>query len=259
LTVQASGGSGPRVRTTVETWGVRVELCAPERRNALDQQAVADLRAVFAADEPGAILLAADGPAFCAGGDLAVLGQAASAGELVDVLVTAAGAFADLVDAIVAGPRPVVAAIDGPAVGGGVCLALACDVRLATPRARFVLAWGRHGLPPDGGATALLAAAVGPLTARSLLMECAELTTASELAPLLFTRVVEPARLAAEAAATAAALADSAGARQAKAATAALLLPALRAQREEELAALARAAADEAIGERLAKLYKIER
>jgi 2-(1,2-epoxy-1,2-dihydrophenyl)acetyl-CoA isomerase len=248
-----------RVRTSEYDWGTRLELCAPERRNALDQQAVADLQQAFAADGPGAVLLCAEGPAFCAGGDLSVLGRAAVDGALVDLLTTAAAAFADLIEAIVACPRPVVAAVDGPAVGGGASLVLACDIRIGTPRARLDLAWARHGLPPDGGATALLAAAVGPMRARSLLMEAAVVPADSELTPYVFSRIVPVDRLAPESLATASALAESPGGRAAKAATTALLLPALRQQRDEELAALARAAADPTTGERLAMLYKIDR
>jgi enoyl-CoA hydratase/carnithine racemase len=244
---------------TQQPWGTKIELCTPERRNALDQQAVAELQDAFAGDGPGAVLLCAEGPAFCAGGDLRMLGQSAATGDLAHLLLTNAAAFADVIEAMVAGPRPVVAAIDGPAVGGGASLALACDVRIATPRARLAFAWGRYGLPPDGCVTATLAAAVGPTSARSLLIEGAEIGADSELAPMLFTRVVAVDRLEEEALATVIALADSPGARATKAATRELLLPVVRRQREEELAAIARAAADTATGERLAMLYKIDR
>lgn len=256
--MQAAGRDDPRVRVTREPWGTRVELSRPERRNALDQRSVAELREVFAVDEPGAVLLCAAGPAFCAGGDVGVLAEAAAGGDLSDVLVSNAATFADLVESIVACPRPVVAAVDGLAIGGGVSLALACDVVLATPRARLLLGWGRWGLPPDGCVTALLAAAVGAVRARSLLVEGAEIGAGSELAPLLFSRVVDPERLPDEAVATVRALAESSGARAAKEATASLLLPSMRTQREAELAAIARAAADPSVMGRLAMLYKIE-
>jgi len=238
-----------RVRVSEHSWGCRVELCAPERRNALDAQAVAELRAAFAADGQGALLLCAEGPAFCAGGDLSVLARAAAEGGLAELLSTTAAAFADLIEAIVSCPRPVVAALDGPAVGGGVSLALACDVRLATPRARLVLGWGRLGLPPDGGAAALLGAAVGTERAQALLKESADVTTEFELAPLLFTRIVSAEQLEAESLL----MVEQA----AKRVDAAALLAELRAQQDEELAALARAAADRVTSERLAVFYKI--
>ena len=223
-----------RVRTTQHAWGTQVELCRPERRNALDAQAVAELHEVFVTDGAGVIVLTAQGPAFCAGGDLGVLQEAAAGGDLVGMLTTNAAAFADLVEAIVACPRPTVAVIDGPAVGGGACLALACDVRIATPRARLVLNWSRSGLPPDGYATTLLAWAIGAEQAQSLLANGGEITTDSELAGQLFSGVVE------------------------KRADQGALLAAMRSAREAELAAIARTAADEGTSERLAVLYKID-
>jgi enoyl-CoA hydratase/carnithine racemase len=259
LSVQVSGGSGSRVRVTQQHWGTKIELCTRERRNALDRQAVVELREAFAANGSGAVLLSAEGPAFCAGGDLRMLGDSAKHGDLAHMMLTNAAAFADVIEAIVASPRPVVAAIDGPAVGGGASLALACDVRIATPRARLVFAWGRHGLPPDGCITATLAAAVGPARAQSLLADGADIGVDSDVAPLLFTRIVDVDRFEDEALAAVIALADSPRAPATKAATRELLLPVIRRQREEELAAIARATADTAIGERLAMLYKIDR
>lgn len=224
-----------RVRTTDHPWGTHVQLCAPQRRNALDPTAVAALHDAVMADGSGVILLTAEGPAFCAGGDLRVLQDAAAGGDLVEVLTTNAAAFADLIEAIVASPRPLVALLDGPAVGGGASLALACDVRIATPRARLVLNWTRYGLPPDGHATTLLSWAVGPDQARMLLDDAAEITTDSALAPQLFTGIV------------------------AKRPDQQALLAALKANRESELAAIARAAGDEGTSERLAVVYKIDR
>ena len=251
-------GDGSRVRTSRHPWGTRVVLSAPQVRNALDPAAVSALLEAFTRDDPGAVLLTAEGPAFCAGGDLSVLSAAAAEGGLVDLLVARAAAFADLIEAMVACRRPTVAAVDGPAVGGGVSLALACDVRLATPRARLVLGWARWGLPPDGGAAALLTAAVGAEAARSLLADSAEIDTESAFAPQLLGRVVPPERLEAEAIATVTALASSPGAATAKATAAAPLLAALRAGRGEELAAVERAAGEATVVAGLANVYKMK-
>ncbi|OBH27364.1 enoyl-CoA hydratase [Mycobacterium sp. E1715] len=70
-----------------------------------------------------------------------------------------------LIRAIAAVPHPVVAAVQGPAAGVGVSLALACDVVLASESAFFMLAFTKIGLMPDGGASALIAAAVGRIRA----------------------------------------------------------------------------------------------
>ena len=67
--------------------------------------------------------------------------------------------------AITALPRPVVAVVHGPAAGVGVSLALACDLVLASEKAFFMLAFTQVGLMPDGGASALVAAAVGRIRA----------------------------------------------------------------------------------------------
>ncbi|OBH04853.1 enoyl-CoA hydratase [Mycobacterium sp. E1747] len=70
-----------------------------------------------------------------------------------------------LIRAIAAVPHPVVAAVQGPAAGVGVSLALACDIVLASESAFFMLAFTKIGLMPDGGASALIAAAVGRIRA----------------------------------------------------------------------------------------------
>jgi enoyl-CoA hydratase/carnithine racemase len=256
LSVQ-SADAPARVAVSDEPWGTQVRLSAPHLRNALDPDAVAALTEVFARDAAGAVLLRAEGPVFCAGGDLGVLGPAAASGDLAGVLLRGAAAFADLVEAMLTCPRPVVAALGGAAVGGGVALALACDVRIASPEASLVLGWGRWGLPPDGCASALLAAAVGPAVARSLLVQAATVGIDSPYAAALFDRVVAADRLDAAALDLASALAEAPGSRVAKEVATAVLLPAVRHQREAELAAIARAAADPSVVARLAMLYKM--
>lgn len=236
-----------RVRSSHHPWGTLVELCAPQVRNALDADAVAALSALFAADDDGVVLLAAEGPVFCAGGDVGVLSAAADVGELGPLFSASAAAFADLVESIVSCPRPVVAVVQGAAVGGGLSLSLACDVRIASPSARLVPGWSHWGLPPDGCASALLALALGPSRARSLLVAGEELAADSPLAPLVFSAVVPEEALRAAGVAEAQRLAALPGARAAKAVTRSLLLPSLRAQRAVELVELARAAVDPAV------------
>ncbi|MDT7760717.1 MAG: enoyl-CoA hydratase [Mycobacterium sp.] len=84
-----------------------------------------------------------------------------TSGTPADVLDAANRAVRSIVNL----PQPVVAAVHGPAAGVGASLALACDVVLASEKAFFMLAFTKIGLMPDGGASALIAAAVGRIRA----------------------------------------------------------------------------------------------
>jgi enoyl-CoA hydratase len=86
------------------------------------------------------------------------------------------------VRAITALPRPVVAVVHGPAAGVGVSLALACDLVLASEEAFFLLAFTKIGLMPDGGASALVAAAIGRIRAMRMALLAERLTAADALA-----------------------------------------------------------------------------
>lgn len=94
-----------------------------------------------------------------------------------------------LVRAIVALPRPVVAVVQGPAAGVGVSVALACDIVLASENAFFMLAFTKIGLMPDGGASALVAAAIGRIRAMQMALLPERLPAADALAWGLVTAV----------------------------------------------------------------------
>lgn len=106
------------------------------------------------------VRLAGAGRGFSSGAGISADDQAKKAGGL-----TVLDAANRAIRSIVALPRPVVAVVQGPAAGVGASLALACDVVIASENGYFMLAFTKIGLMPDGGASALVAAAVGRIRA----------------------------------------------------------------------------------------------
>ena len=104
-------------------------------------------------------------------------------------------------------PQPVIAAVNGVAAGAGASLAFACDLRIASESASFVLAFGRIGLVPDSGATWTLPRLVGAARAAEIALLGDAVSASDALAMGLVSRVVPPEMLAAEAAAMAARIA----------------------------------------------------
>lgn len=137
----------------------------PNRRNALSGELVAEL--VAAVDEleadgdVGALVVTGAPPAFCAGADL---GDLASAGEAE--LVAIYEGFLRIARSTL----PTVAAVNGAAVGAGMNLALACDVRIAAEEARFDARFLDLGIHPGGGHTWMLRNAVGPQVAAAVVL-----------------------------------------------------------------------------------------
>jgi enoyl-CoA hydratase/carnithine racemase len=106
------------------------------------------------------------------------LGNSAAGGLPTEIISAANRA----IRAIVALPRPVVAVVQGPAAGVGVSLAMACDLVLASDNAFFMLAFTKIGLMPDGGASALIAAAIGRMGAMRMALLAERLPAAEALA-----------------------------------------------------------------------------
>ena len=157
----------------VDTGVAVVTLARPERLNALTEETFADLVALAAdaADdtELRCIVLTGAGRAFCAGGDYATLQALAadSAGQILERLDRAARAIAAVQQIRV----PVIAAVNGPAAGGGLALALAADLRLASPEAVFVAPFVELGISGcDVGLSWMLPRTIGLGRASELML-----------------------------------------------------------------------------------------
>jgi enoyl-CoA hydratase/carnithine racemase len=178
-------------------------LNRPDRLNALNRglcEALLDaLRRAAADDAVRAVIVTGAGRAFCAGADLAVLEAEGEA------LVAAGRAIALTVRAA---PKPVLAAVNGAAAGGGANLALACDYRLAADGAALGQVFHRLGLAQDWGGSYFLPRLVRPSVALELVWSARMVSAAEALALGLVDRVVPADRLAAETRALAAAWAE---------------------------------------------------
>ena len=114
------------------------------------------------------IVITGAGRAFSSGEDLGALSQGYEAGEVPDLGQTLVRRYNPLIRAVRAAPKPVVAAVNGVAAGAGASLALACDFRIASERAKLVLAFIKVGLIPDSGGLWFLAKMVGAAKAWEL-------------------------------------------------------------------------------------------
>jgi enoyl-CoA hydratase len=190
------------VRTETTDRVAVLTVSNPERRNAMNLELsgklVEALDACRADDGVGAIVITGEDPAFCAGGDLGELATADPA-----VLHRVYAGFL----AVAEHPLPTVAAVNGAAVGAGLNLALACDIRLAGPRAKFDARFLPLGLHPGGGYTWMAQRVLGYQRAAAMTL-FGEVVDAEEAARIgLVHRVADDVRAAAvELAARAAAL-----------------------------------------------------
>jgi enoyl-CoA hydratase/carnithine racemase len=178
-----------------------LSLNRPARRNALDRpllQALAHELAHAAAErEVRAIVLTGSGESFCSGADLRSVVEAGD--DLVATFDDRMDEFHAVIRAIASTPKPVVAAVDGPAVGFGCDLALACDLRVLSTRAVLQEKFVQIGLMPDGGGTFFLPRLIGLGRAMELILTGAPIDAARAESLGLASRVVAPERLRAEA------------------------------------------------------------
>lgn len=167
-----------------------VTINRPERRNALGRQLMRDLDAALAQAERdhavGAVVLTGAPPAFCAGSDLKEL-----AGLSIAEMCEHEAETATFARAIGYRSKPVIAAVEGYALGGGMILAASCDIVVAASNARWHLPEAPNGWLPPWGLTALLAR-VGPVRARRLTWGAAPIDTIEAARIGLVDDVAEP-------------------------------------------------------------------
>jgi enoyl-CoA hydratase/carnithine racemase len=140
-----------------------VTLNRPSKKNALTLPMVGELAdavvALYARDDVNVLVLTGAGGDFCAGADLIANASALQGGE--DSARTNMGIFHSLLLAVWNFPRPSIAAVAGDAVGFGMDLSLACDLRIGSDTARFSQGFSKIALVPDGGSSLSLARLVG--------------------------------------------------------------------------------------------------
>ncbi|GIX46144.1 MAG: enoyl-CoA hydratase [Candidatus Tectimicrobiota bacterium] len=189
-----------KLRYEVADGVATVTLNRPERLNALDyalrDELLAALQQAAADPQVRALILTGAGRAFCAGADLHdVLVRGFDMDPRTREQEEVRG-FNALTQALRALEKPVIAAVNGAAVGGGCCLALAADIRLASSEARFGMVFVRLGLSSaDMGGTFLLPRLIGLAHASELLLtgEIIDAARAERLG--LVNRVVAPEEL----------------------------------------------------------------
>lgn len=173
--------SGISCRRNGET--LHIELDRPDKLNAVNTPMLKELLECIcqgADDAVRVVVLTGAGRAFSSGGDL-------SGAETEGAVVAAI----EVVRAITALPKPVVAGVAGPAAGLGCSLALACDLVVAARSAFFQLAFTKVGLMPDGGASALVPAAIGRARAARLAMLAERLPAATAFEWGMISHVVD--------------------------------------------------------------------
>lgn len=186
-------------------------LNRPAAKNAIDATTtdalVAALRALRTDDDVRAVVLTGAGGDFCAGGD--VKGMADGGARSVEQRRAGMVRYAELARALTALDKPLIAAVDGVAFGGGLSMALYADIVLLSTRARLAMVFHRIGLVPDIGAWYQLPRVVGMQRAKELIYSAREFGAEEALRMNLALEVLAPEALMPRALELARSLADA--------------------------------------------------
>jgi 2-(1,2-epoxy-1,2-dihydrophenyl)acetyl-CoA isomerase len=164
MSATSQAAAGPVVLEERSGAVVTLRLNRPEKLNALNPQMIQELvhALLRASDDKSvrAVVITGAGRGFCAGGDIDFIYEARKRKSTRD-FEAMLDLGKEMILAIARMPKLVIAAVNGPAAGGGMSLALACDLRIASDQAMFKQAFAQLGLYPDLGATFLLPRFVG--------------------------------------------------------------------------------------------------
>ena len=189
------------LKSTSQGGTMVLTISNPEQRNALGPEMyAAGVEAFNAAEshpEVRCVVITGEGSSFCAGGNLQRL--LANRQQPPEVQARSIEGLHDWIETIRNFPKPIIAAVEGPAAGAGFSLALACDLVVAASDAVFVMAYTTVGLSPDGGATWSLARALPRQLASELLFTGERIGSERLHALGLVNRVVPPGTALAEA------------------------------------------------------------
>ena len=185
------------IRYALEGPMALVTINRPEKHNAISLDTLRELQeavAVAAADEAVKVITVtgAGGRAFASGSDLSEVIERDFRKALEPIVQ-------GLAEQLERTPKPTIAAIDGICMGGGLEVALGCDLRIATPTSRFATPEGKLGIIPGGGATARLPRIVGRGWAMEMMLMGEPIDAQRAMSIGLVTRIVEKEELLAEA------------------------------------------------------------
>ncbi|MFI5168681.1 MAG: enoyl-CoA hydratase/isomerase family protein [Thermoanaerobaculales bacterium] len=179
-----------------------IQLNRPEKMNAigaLTRKQLGDaIKQVERDDAVRVVVMTGSGRAFCSGADVTEMAQEGGMRTPEDVGNVLRNEYMPMLTRLRTMPKPVIAAMNGPAVGIGASYALACDIRIATPEAYILEAFVNIGLAPDGGVSWLLPRLVGTGIAYEMFFTGKPLQAADAHRLGVINRIVPADRLEAE-------------------------------------------------------------
>ena len=210
---QSDQSANSQVLCEVREGVMVITLNRPEAKNALSAEIrdglTSSIKRGLEDPEVGALVITGAGGSFCAGGDVKGMGDRRNAEVPAEQRLKEMKArHRSTTGELVSSPKPTIAALPGPAVGAGLALALACDIRIAAASAFVSTGYAKIGLSGDYGIAWLLRRTVGETRARELMLTCERVpaTRAEQLG--LVNRVVPDAELQQQAFALAKSLAN---------------------------------------------------